>query len=917
MGDHRNTLNLLESRFAMRANLARREPQMLERARASRLYERVRAAAAGRPRYVLHDGPPYANGDIHIGHAVNKVLKDLVVRSKTVLGFDAPYVPGWDCHGLPIEHQIEKRGVSRDDPNAFRRACRQFAQEQIEIQRANFERLGVLADWEGHYRTMHPPTEGAIVRALGELHATGLIYRGLRPVLHCNICRSALAEAEIEYREAVSQAIDVSFAAVSDERVAAAFGCRKAESAAAVIWTTTAWTLPANRCLAVHPELSYDLVRTAAGDLIVASDLRQECLQRWGLDGQVLASAAGEALAGLVFRHPFYDRDAPVLAGDHVSADEGTGLVHTAPAHGEEDWRLAEPAGFDSRSPVDESGRYYDWVEGFGGLDVWKAVPAIIDRLRAGKRLLHAAEHRHSYPMCWRHKEKVIFRTALQWFVAMDRKAGSDSTLRARALAAIEQTEYFPAWGRERMRAMVASRPDWCLSRQRLWNSPVALFVDKRTGEPHPDSASLFERVAQLVEKDGIEAWFALCPDDLLGDEADRYEKVSDTLDVWFDSGVTHRAVMGWDGSDAGRPDMYLEGSDQHRGWFMSSLMTGCALHGRAPFRQILTHGFVVGADGRKMSKSEGNALSPQVLIAKHGADILRLWVATTDYGAEIALSDEIISRNIETYRRIRNTIRFLLANLSDYRPDADALAVPDLAELDRYMLVAVEDWRQQVAGLYDRYEFHHAMQAIHRLCLVDLGNFYLDILKDRLYTLPAASRPRRSAQTVLHRITRELLIALAPALPFTADEAWQILVDDEGDSTMLHTFQPLPEVADRDMLLAKYGRLRELRAAACRELETARAAGVIRANLDAKVSFAASPGDRKCLAGLSGEDLAHFLIVSQVEVADADRTEISVSAAAAGKCPRCWRRCLSGDEEICSRCTDALAGRCDDSRQV
>ena len=916
MGDYRTTLNLLETRFPMRANLARREPQMLARARG--LYGRVRTAAAGRPRYVLHDGPPYANGDIHIGHAVNKVLKDLVVRSKTVLGFDAPYVPGWDCHGLPIEHQIEKRGVRRDDPEQFRRACREFAEEQIGIQRANFERLGVLADWDGHYRTMHPPTEAANVRALGELHATGLIYRGLRPVLHCTVCRSALAEAEIEYREAVSQAIDVSFAAASDEKVAAAFGCTDVRAAAAAIWTTTAWTLPANRCLAVHPELSYELVRTEAGDLIVASELREECLQRWQLAGKVLGRAPGAALAGLVFRHPFYDRDAPVLAGGHVSAAEGTGLVHTAPAHGEDDWRLAAPAGFDAVSPVDAGGCYYDWVEEFGGLNVWKAVPAIIERLAAGRRLLHAAEHRHSYPLCWRHKEKVIFRTALQWFVAMDEKGKADATLRARALDAIEQTEYFPAWGRERMRAMVATRPDWCLSRQRLWNSPVALFVDKRTGEPHPESARLFGQVAQLVEKGGIEAWFALEPEQLLGDQAGRYEKVGDTLDVWFDSGVTHQTVMGWDGSQATRPDMYLEGSDQHRGWFMSSLMTGCALHGCAPFRQILTHGFVVGGDGRKMSKSEGNALSPQALIARHGADILRLWVATTDYGAEIALSDEIVSRTIETYRRIRNTIRFLLANLSDYRPEADAVAVSELAELDRYMLVVTENWRRQVAGLYERYEFHHAVQAIHRLCLIDLGNFYLDILKDRLYTLPAACRPRRSAQTALHCITRELLLALAPALPFTADEAWQIFVDDENDSTMLHTLAPLPEVADRDRLLAKYARLRELRSMATRELEAARSRGDIRANLEAKVTFAASPGDREALAGLAGDDLAHFLIVSAVEVAAAAETEVGISAASADKCPRCWRRCLAaGAGEVCRRCAQALAGGCDSNRQA
>ncbi len=917
MGDHRKTLNLLETPFPMRAQLAKREPEMLARQQASKLYARVRAAAEGRPRFVLHDGPPYANGAIHIGHAVNKVLKDLVVRSKTILGFDAPYIPGWDCHGLPIEREIEKQGGGHADANEFRRACRAFAAEQIDIQRASFERLGVFGDWDGLYSTMHPPTEGEAIRSLGALYASGLIYRGLRPVLHCTVCRSALAEAEIEYADRTSTAVDAAFPAADPAAVGAAFGV-EAKNPAAAIWTTTAWTLPANRCIAAGPEMNYELVRTERGDFIVAAALREACLARWGLAGETVAAVAGAKLDGLVFRHPFYDRDAPILLAEHVSEEEGTGLVHTAPAHGEDDWRLASPAGFDARSPVDEAGCFYDWVENFAGLSVWKAVPAIVDVLRERGTLLHATDYRHSYPLCWRHKEPIIFRTALQWFVAMDDTGTGSRTLRERALDAIGVTDYYPAWGRERMRAMVSTRPDWCLSRQRRWNTPVAMFVDRETGDPHPDSERLFGEVAALVEAGGIEAWFALEPAELLGDEAERYEKVSDTLDVWFDSGVTHQTVMGWDGKDASRPDMYLEGSDQHRGWFMSSLMTGCAMYGRAPFGQILTHGFVVGGDGRKMSKSEGNAMAPQVLIGQHGADILRLWVATTDYGAEIAISEEIIDRNIELYRRLRNTIRFLLANLSDFGP-ADAVAPGELAELDRYMLAHAEQWRRSVAGLYGRYEFHRAIHAIHRLCLVDLGNFYLDILKDRLYTLPAGSSSRRSAQTVLYLIARELLVALGPVIPFTADEAWQSLTGSEDASTMLEVLEPLPEVEAADELIAKWTKLRELRALAGRELEAARVAGAIRSNLDARVVLECAPADLALLQTLSPADLAQFLIVSEVETVPASATRAIVSVSNLGKCPRCWRRAIDPDsgKELCGRCEDALAGRAADDRQV
>lgn len=926
MGGYRKTLNLLDTPFPMRGDLAKREPEMLARARRNGLYWKVREAAKNRRKFILHDGPPYANGDIHIGHALNKVLKDLVVRSKTILGCDAPYIPGWDCHGLPIEHQIEKSGIGRDDPAKFRSACRAFAGKQIANQRRDFERLGVLGDWDGHYRTMHPPTEARILRTLGRLHATGLIYRGLRPVLHCAVCRSALAEAEIEYAQRTSVAVDVGFAAKSQSAVAAVFGLQSAPDAKAAIWTTTPWTLPANRCIAVNPDLEYELVATAAGHILLAAELREQCLARWQLEGRTAGTAKGQDLVGLVCTHPFAGRDAPIFAAAHVTGKEGTGLVHTAPAHGMDDYQLGLRHGLDARSPVNADGKFGSAAGKFADLEIWAAAREIVAELRRAGALLQAREHTHSYPLCWRHKTPVFYRTDLQWFVAMDRApaGGADhATLRELALRAVADTSYFPAWGRERMRAMVGERPDWCLSRQRLWNTPAAFFVDRSTGETHPDTARLLDAAARIVEKGGIEAWFAQDPAALLGDDAGKYEKVTDTLDVWFDSGVTHQSVMGWDGDEASRPDMYLEGTDQHRGWFMSSLMTGCALYGKAPFRQILTHGFVVGQDGRKMSKSEGNALRPQALISRHGADIVRLWAASTDYSGEITLGPEIIERTVDSYRRVRNTLRFLLANLSDFAPHADAIPVGRMAHLDRYMLAHCERWRCAVRQNFERYEFHTASQAIHRLCLVDLGNFYLDILKDRLYTLPPACRARRSAQTALWHIARALLIALGPSLCFTADEAWQVFTGNENDSTMLHTLDPLPAVGSPAQLLDKWQAIRGLRARVLAKLELARKSGLIKSGLDAAVTLHADDSLRATFEPLSAEDLAHVLIVSQVTLTSGAQNgeQIEVEPARGGKCARCWRRVAAvaenGREEICARCAAALAGKADDRRQA
>ena len=737
---HAETLNLPGTPFPMRGDLARREPEMLALWEKNRLYSRLREIAKGRPRFVLHDGPPYANGDIHIGHAVNKCLKDFIVRAKNLAGFDAPYLPGWDCHGLPVEHQVEKTKRARRGQPDFRAQCRAFAEEQINRQKADFIRMGIAGEWENPYKTMRPETEAGIIRALGALNQTGIVVRKMRPSLWCAQCESALAEAEIEYQEKTSLAVDVAFPAQDESKVAAAFNLREpAKQTAAVIWTTTAWTLPANRAICVHPELQYELIEVESGmRFIVAAELREAALARWGFEKcKVAATASGKQLAGLVFTHPFYDRESPVIAGEHVTAEAGTGLVHTAPGHGDDDFKVGAQNNLQVDCPVDGKGFFMENIPLFGGMNIWDAVEKIADHLADKKALLAREKYPHSYPLCWRHKTPVLYRATRQWFAAMDQPMAPDNkTLRQRAMEAIAETDFYPSWGKGRMAAMVSQRPDWCLSRQRQWNTPMPFFLKKDSGAPHPRTDELLECAAQIVEKGGIEAWHAAEIGEFLdADEAQAYEKCADALDVWFDSGTTHQAVMGWTGGEETRPDLYLEGSDQHRGWFQSSLLTGCALHGRAPYRQILTHGFVIAGDGRKMSKSEGNAMAPQKLMDRFGADIVRLWTASSDYSKEIALSEEILARTVESYRRIRNTLRFLLANVSDFESEKHSPPPGELLELDRHALAMAEDFRLRTAEAYGRYDFHSAAREAHDFCSLDLGGFYLDILKDRLYT--------------------------------------------------------------------------------------------------------------------------------------------------------------------------------------
>ncbi|MCL4679956.1 MAG: isoleucine--tRNA ligase [Rhodocyclaceae bacterium] len=925
MADYRKTLNLPDTPFPMKGDLAKREPQWVADWQSRKLYQKIRKASAGRPRFVLHDGPPYANGDIHIGHAVNKILKDIIVRSKTLAGFDAPYVPGWDCHGLPIEHQIEKLHGKHLPADKARELCRAFAAEQVERQKKDFIRLGVLGEWDDPYLTMAFRNEADEIRALGEIHKRGFLFKGLKPVNWCFDCGSALAEAEVEYQDKESPAIDVAFPLDDAERgrVAHAFGLAALPEGPcyAVIWTTTPWTIPGNQALNLHPEFTYELVQTPRGLLMLAAELRGQALARYGLEGKVLGACQGAALALVKFRHPFYDRPSPVYLGDYVTLDTGTGVVHSAPAYGLEDFESCKRHGMRNEeilTPVQGDGRFAESLPFFGGLNVWKANAAIIEKLREVGSLFASNKTSHSYMHCWRHKTPIIYRATSQWFVGMDRQPHEGRTLRETALAAVEATKFFPDWGQARLHAMIANRPDWCVSRQRNWGVPIPFFLHKETGELHPRTPELLEQVAQRVEKEGIDAWFKLDAAELLGAEAAQYEKMRDTLDVWFDSGTTHWTVLR--GSHTGESkwpaDLYLEGSDQHRGWFHSSLLTACTLDGRAPYDGLLTHGFVVDGQGHKMSKSKGNVIAPQKVSDTLGAEVLRLWVAATDYSGELSISDEILKRVVESYRRIRNTLRFLLANTADFDPAKDMLPVADWLEIDRYALALTRRLQEQVTADYGRYEFHRVVQALQGFCSEELGAFYLDILKDRLYTTGTDSKPRRAAQSSLWHILQALIRLMAPVLTFTAEEIWQVLTKNPEDSVMLATWHALPEQAEESVLVARWQQIREVRAEVSKVLEELRVAGQIGSSLQAEVEIRAS-GVRHELLDALGNDLRLVLICSRatlVKVADAAAEGVVAVPSPHAKCPRCWHwredvGVNAEHPELCGRCDANLHG--------
>ncbi|TAK48117.1 MAG: isoleucine--tRNA ligase [Betaproteobacteria bacterium] len=927
MADYRNTLNLPDTPFPMRGDLARREPQWIKDWDDRGVYKRLRALAAGRPRFVLHDGPPYANGDIHIGTAVNKILKDMVVKSKTLAGFDAPYVPGWDCHGMPIEVQIEKRHGKHLPPEETQRLCRAYAEAQIERQKKDFQRLGVLGEWDNPYLTMAFRNEADEIRALGVLLKKGYVYRGLKPVNWCFDCGSALAEAEVEYEDKSDIAINVGFRFAEPEKVAKAFGLRAlpTETGFIVIWTTTPWTIPANQALNVHPDYTYNLIETARGLLILADELQDTCLETYGLQGKTLASCKGAQLEMIKFRHPFYDRLAPIHLGDYVTLDEGTtGIVHSAPAYGVEDFDSCRRYGMkddEILTPVMGDGKYADSLPFFGGMHIWKANAEVVRKLAEVGALFGAAHgYKHSYMHCWRHKTPVILRATVQWFAGMDEVPGlwgakPAQSLRVTALRGIEATQFFPSWGQARLHGMIANRPDWTLSRQRQWGVPMPFFIHKETGELHPDTLELLEAVARRVEAGGIEAWQRIETRELLGPEAARYEKVRDTLDVWFDSGSTHFTVL--QGSHAAQTafpaDLYLEGSDQHRGWFHSSLLVSCMMHGVPPYKSLLTHGFVVDGEGRKMSKSKGNVIAPQQIAGSLGAEVLRLWVAATDYSGELSISNEILKRVVESYRRIRNTLRFLLANTSDFDPERHAVPVAQMAEIDRYALALAARLQAELAEDYARYAFHLVAQKLQGFCSEDLGAFYLDILKDRLYTCAAGSRARRSAQTALWHITASLVRLMAPILSFTAEELWRAFMRASDDSVFFQTWHPLPPVSDGAALIERWSRLRELRNPVRKRIEELRAAGMVGSSLQAEAELHASGSDYELLASL-GDDLKFVLLTSAARVHAATESRLEVTPSPHAKCERCWHYRADVDAAgLCGRCRSNLHGAGED----
>ncbi|MFT4194445.1 isoleucine--tRNA ligase [Ottowia sp.] len=954
--DYRATLNLPDTPFPMRGDLPKREPAWVQGWEDMGLYKRLRAARAGREKFILHDGPPYANGQLHAGHAVNKILKDMIVKTRQLKGLDAHYVPGWDCHGLPIENQIEKqfgRNLSRDEMQAKGRA---YATEQIALQMKDFKRLGVLGDWDHPYKTMNFANEAGELRLFKRLIERGFVYRGLKPVYWCFDCGSALAEAEIEYQDKKSNTVDVAFEAADPARLAAAFGLPKLDKPAfVVIWTTTAWTIPANQALNLGPHIEYALVDTPKGLLLLAKARVEDCLQRYGLEGTVLATAMGDKLGGLDFKHPLYDvhagyrRLAPVYLADYATDTDGTGIVHSAPAYGIEDFNSCVSHGLahaDILNPVQGGGSYAADFPLFGGLDIWKAVPVIVKTLNDTGRLLATSTITHSYPHCWRHKSPVIYRAASQWFVRMDEGEGvftrdkAPETLRTTALRAIEDTAFYPPSGKARLRDMIAGRPDWVISRQRAWGVPIAFFLHKETDELHPRTLEILDQAADIIEQGGIEAWSRVTPEQILGDEdARHYRKFNDILEVWFDSGSTFFHVLCGTHPDEHHPsgpeaDMYLEGHDQHRGWFHSSLLLASAIRGRAPYRSLLTHGFTVDAQGRKMSKSLGNGIDLQEANKKWGAEILRLWVAASDYSGDIAGDDKIMARVIDTYRRIRNTLRFLLANTSDFDPAKDAVPATELLEIDRWMLARAAQFQAEVLAHYEVYEFHPVVAKLQLFCSEDLGGFYLDVLKDRLYTTAPKSLARRSAQTALWQLTHALLRWMAPFLSFTAEEAWKLFGD--GDSIFLEEFWQFdaPDAA----LLDKWARIRALRDGINKLIELQRSEGKLGASLQAEITLFAGHDNVKWLHSF-GEDLKYVLITSKVSVKHYRITENTphgqfignfgplgtdpdnhpsvqclVTPSTALKCERCWHYVPdvgtdAAHPTLCGRCVSNLFG--------
>lgn len=931
MSDYKDTLNLPKTSFSMKGNLANKEPMILNKWEKQKIYQKIREHFAGRDKFILHDGPPYANGSIHVGHAVNKILKDIIVKSKTLSGFDAPYVPGWDCHGLPIELQVEKKhgkAGQKIDANSFRKECRKYAKNQVEIQKKDFKRLGVLGDWEKPYLTMNFDYEANMIRTLAEIINNGHLSKGFKPVHWCTDCGSALAEAEVEYKDKTSPAIDVKFKIKSVEKLSEAFSTKIIKDAFAIIWTTTPWTLPANQAIAVRNDLEYSLIELNCSFIILASNLVESTLKRYAIeDYKIIATTTGDNLVNIVADHPFYDREVTILHGDHVTDDSGTGMVHTAPTHGVEDFVIGKEHNLSMEIFVKGNGCYGENTPLLAGEFVFKANDRVIEILGENERLMNFAKIDHSYPHCWRHKTPLIFRATPQWFISMEKQH-----LRDNAMDAIKNTTWIPSWGQNRIEAMMEDRPDWCISRQRTWGVPLPLFIHKETEELHPNTIEILDKVAQKIEKGGIEAWFNSSAEDFIT-EVEDYKTVTDTLDVWFDSGSSNSCVLKQNKELQYPADLYLEGSDQHRGWFQTSLLVGLASSGSKPFKEVLTHGFVVDEHGRKMSKSLGNVVAPQDVYSTLGADILRLWVASTDYRSEMTVSDEIFKRIADTYRRLRNTSRFLLSNLDGFDPETDIIEFDKLVKLDQWAIAKTKEFQEKIIAAYDSYQIHIVAQLIHHFCSIEMGSFYLDVIKDRQYTAKAEGHPRKSAQTAIYHIAQALVRWIAPILSYTADEIWEAIPKTTDLPIQLcEWYLDLESFDENDSMgLSFWKKIQEIRGEVNKILELKRNESLIGASLESKVVLYANEDIYKALSKLENE-LRFLLITSEAELHPIDKkTDSSIKASFEGlyidvlkleeaKCERCWHRSDTIGQsteypDICHRCVENITTEKGESR--
>lgn len=936
--DYKNTLNLPETSFPMKGDLPNKEPILIEKWEKEDIYNEIRIASKDRPVFLLHDGPPYANGDIHLGHAVNKILKDIIIKNRTLSGYNAQYIPGWDCHGMPIEIQIEKKYGKNLPTTELQIKARKYALSQIDKQKKEFKRLGVLGQWDEPYLTMNFQNEADEIAVLSKILEYGYIKRGLKPVNWCFDCGSALAEAEIEYQNKTDIAMYVCFEFANKESIAKKFKLDFIEYGAIVIWTTTPWTIPSNQGLIVNKNVEYSIVRIEKNFhnkslLIIAKDLVYSCLKKFSLSGHIISSIYGYELEGEEFLHPFhkihefYNRISTIYCNDFVNIEDGTGIVHTSPAYGVEDFECYKANGMKDEeiiNPIMSNGYFIESFPLFGGLLIWNANTKITEYLQLSNNLLKTENYDHNYMHCWRHKTPIILRATNQWFIKMDIiPSNNNITLRENALNAIKNVDFYPEWGRSRLNNMLSNRPDWTISRQRQWGVPIPFFINKETGELHPDTIKIIERVCKIVEKSGISAWQNINLKDILGHDDNLYEKSLDTLDVWFDSGCSNVTVLGgkynfYKRSLAWPADLYLEGSDQHRGWFHSSLLIGCMLYGQAPYKALLTHGFVVDGQGKKMSKSIGNVILPKEITNKFGAEILRLWVASTDYSGELYISDEILKRVVESYRRIRNTLRFLLANISDFDSVTNIIATNELLEIDKYALIITNKMQKEVLEDFNKYEFHHAISKLQVFCSEDLGAFFLDILKDRLYTTKQNSIARRSAQTSLLNILLSLLKLMSPILSFTTEEAWQSLLNTtvkndinyiKSQKTIFsQNYHKIEEIFNSDSIYQKWNKVRSIRKQVQNQLEQLRQIGKIGSSLQAEVIIYANEQDKVLLDSI-GDELRFVFIVSKVEIekSDTNKLQIEINPSNGKKCDRCWNfyheHTNEDNKTICPRC--------------